>query len=1145
MVLVASPESNRRWCTLLLDREESGTSPRNGAVSPSPEIVYTAIRQNNLKLLRNLATVQLFTGVAPSAEQNEENRRYFADQEFRRPRHKPDQNMVEYWVPPEKAQPPKKTTNGQAPPTGQPRKINQVCPTSAPNGKRAMKIPKVKEPRGENSSKKSSADQAPSAFRVMYWKVGKYFAKAGEAVNHQYQKVRMFRNRMKANKVAPIHTKVQSRHLELEPLCCLSSCLVRGGCTTVVVFELCYVVATALCIFEAFFRKKFALWEPLPKSFNGWFAHPIFYYSIAFYDISLFIIAVATARALVNFDKMTLRVHYFFCFFSFFVNLIFLVFTEEVTNSSSCQKYDDEVALVEYFMKITTPSNNFTLYKPNDVISFNDNEVGKLAIFLCARIDLVIEVVGSSPFIDARSRRSNYFSIVDYIVKGRRPETEYGFLHLNFTNGEKKTSFDVVLKLQLKSAPAKLSWEKDFEDFRKSQGVEAFHPPTPRCPREQNATNTLNLREIIVRSMLRLFLIDRYPAGERVLYFDMIKTKEDVTFNMTLSGNAPNALTRSWSVNTYGLAVCDTVLEPVTEGNWILQLEGGLASNNSVQTVESLVSALSKMNLPDLKTGKTEIERVVLYRDQESTNRVYTPQNDIFKVWRKQLPDDVLFEDELVFVLKGTGNKIKLTATSKQTGGVFVAYGNQLEHRVVTIPFEGVRNSLEYEELEVVVENEESKETRTYTVTVVFSLEASASAEEATNSSSCQTYGDEVASVGYFMKITTPSEAYTLYKPNDVIYFDENEVGKLGVWMYSSSVVTMEVVGSSPFIDASTRYTQYFSIVDYIVKGRRPETEYGFLHLNFTNAAKMTSYDVVLKLKLKSASAKLSWEKDLEDFKKSQGVEAFHHPPPRCPKDPNVKNYAKMREIIVRSMLRSFLIDRYPAGERVLFFLELTESDNYLVNITLAGTSPNALAQSHSIKADSHALCESVFEPVMEGNWTLTEEGGGVSSTFDVITTGSLVSALAKMNLPDLTTGKTEIERVILYRDHESTNRVYTLQNDVFNIWRQPLGNVWFEDELVFVLKGTGNKIKLTATSKQTGGVFVAYGNQLEHRVVTIPFEGVRDSLEYEKLEVIVENEYTEEKRTYIVNVRTGEEREIIDGEDEELVEEDGFSVIE
>lgn len=245
--------------------------------------------------------------------------------------------MVEYWVPPEKTTVAKKSGGGgQVAQNGQVKKINQVCPTpnggngngGPTNGKRAMKIPKVKEPRGgDNSSKKSSADQAPSPFRVMYWKMSQYFEKIGEAVSHQYQKVRMFRNRMKANKVAPIHTKVQSRHLELEPLCCLSSCLVRGGCTTVVVFELCYVVATALCIFEAMFRKKFALWEPFPNSFNGWFAHPLFYYTIAVYDVALFIMAVATARALVNFDKTTLQVHYIFCVFSFFINLFFLIFS--------------------------------------------------------------------------------------------------------------------------------------------------------------------------------------------------------------------------------------------------------------------------------------------------------------------------------------------------------------------------------------------------------------------------------------------------------------------------------------------------------------------------------------------------------------------------------------------------------------------------------------------------------------------------------------------------------------------------------------------------------------------------------------------------------------------------------------------------
>ncbi|CCD67400.1 uncharacterized protein CELE_C45G9.11 [Caenorhabditis elegans] len=295
---VISPtlDSKQSWSIFILDHEESLASPRKLNI-PNPENVYS------------------------------ENRRYFADQDFRRPRHKPDQNMVEYWVPPEKTSVAKNNTTGQAVTPGQAKKLNQVCPASAPNGKRAMKIPKVKEPRGENSSKKSSADQAPGPFRVMYWKVGQYFEKASGTVNHHYQKVVLFRNRMKANKVAPIHTKVQSRHLELEPLCCLSSCLVRGGCTTVVVFELCYVVATALCIFEAMFRKKFALWEPFPKSFNGWFAHPLFYYTIAVYDVALFVIAIATARALVNFDKAVLHIHYIFCIFSFFINFFFLIFS--------------------------------------------------------------------------------------------------------------------------------------------------------------------------------------------------------------------------------------------------------------------------------------------------------------------------------------------------------------------------------------------------------------------------------------------------------------------------------------------------------------------------------------------------------------------------------------------------------------------------------------------------------------------------------------------------------------------------------------------------------------------------------------------------------------------------------------------------
>ncbi|PIO66418.1 hypothetical protein TELCIR_11869 [Teladorsagia circumcincta] len=88
----------------------------------------------------------------------------------------------------------------------------------------------------------------------------------------------------RANKVAPIESKVQARHLELEPLCCLSSCLVRGGCAAVVAFEAFYVLATLLVVVGGMSRGGFTIWEPLPKSWNAWFGHHIFYYCVCAYD---------------------------------------------------------------------------------------------------------------------------------------------------------------------------------------------------------------------------------------------------------------------------------------------------------------------------------------------------------------------------------------------------------------------------------------------------------------------------------------------------------------------------------------------------------------------------------------------------------------------------------------------------------------------------------------------------------------------------------------------------------------------------------------------------------------------------------------------------------------------------------------------
>ncbi|VDO41680.1 unnamed protein product [Haemonchus placei] len=115
--------------------------------------------------------------------------------------------------------------------------------------------------------------------------------------------------KMRANKVAPIESKVQARHLELEPLCCLSSCLVRGGCAAVVAFEAFYVLATLLVVLGGMSRGGFTLWEPLPKSWNAWFGHHLFYYSVCVYDAVL------------------VRAHYLFCYVSLAVNVLFLTFS--------------------------------------------------------------------------------------------------------------------------------------------------------------------------------------------------------------------------------------------------------------------------------------------------------------------------------------------------------------------------------------------------------------------------------------------------------------------------------------------------------------------------------------------------------------------------------------------------------------------------------------------------------------------------------------------------------------------------------------------------------------------------------------------------------------------------------------------------
>ncbi|PAV80029.1 hypothetical protein WR25_23004 isoform B [Diploscapter pachys] len=222
----------------------------------------------------------------------EQDSRYYADRN-----RKQQDEVVEYWTPDE------------------PRPVMPKIP---------LKTPKIKEP---SANGKRSDTKPPTGYKRIFWHIALQVNKAKEQFKKLLDKAKFIRNKFRANKVAPIQSKVQTRHLELEPLCCLSSCLVRGGCTAVVIFELIYIAVTILFILAGMSRGGFTLWEPLPDSFNQWFGHHLFYYAIGCYDIILLVMALAMARGLLNFDKAILHAHFYFCFFSLFINIVFLVFS--------------------------------------------------------------------------------------------------------------------------------------------------------------------------------------------------------------------------------------------------------------------------------------------------------------------------------------------------------------------------------------------------------------------------------------------------------------------------------------------------------------------------------------------------------------------------------------------------------------------------------------------------------------------------------------------------------------------------------------------------------------------------------------------------------------------------------------------------
>lgn len=91
--------------------------------------------------------------------------------------------------------------------------------------------------------------------------------------------------------------RVKRRHLELESLCCFDSCVIRGGCVAIIVFELLYVLITTLAVFYKFYITKYVLWSKLELNFNAIIFHQVFLYAILLFNLvgfmeNLFILSI-------------------------------------------------------------------------------------------------------------------------------------------------------------------------------------------------------------------------------------------------------------------------------------------------------------------------------------------------------------------------------------------------------------------------------------------------------------------------------------------------------------------------------------------------------------------------------------------------------------------------------------------------------------------------------------------------------------------------------------------------------------------------------------------------------------------------------------------------------------------------------------
>ncbi|MFH4979333.1 hypothetical protein AB6A40_006042 [Gnathostoma spinigerum] len=120
----------------------------------------------------------------------------------------------------------------------------------------------------------------------------------------------------------------------MEPLCCLSSCTVREGCHTIIVFELIYVIITIVTISVRVrddHESTSATVTSIPQpSFSNALASAaqshIFVIPMGVFDTVMICMAYTLARGISCFDREKVHLHLVFSYIALIFNVVYGMF---------------------------------------------------------------------------------------------------------------------------------------------------------------------------------------------------------------------------------------------------------------------------------------------------------------------------------------------------------------------------------------------------------------------------------------------------------------------------------------------------------------------------------------------------------------------------------------------------------------------------------------------------------------------------------------------------------------------------------------------------------------------------------------------------------------------------------------------------